>query len=79
MAQLAEETGSLGGVRGRELDRHIRTVFIFWMMAAGVVGAQMAWVLRPLVGKPSEPFHWFCARESNFPRAVWDALCALFS
>ena len=49
------------------------------MMVFGLVLAQMAWVLRPFLGKPSEPFQWFCARESNFFQAVWDAFRALLS
>jgi len=78
-ARLAEETGALGGVQGHVLDPHVKTVFICWMMVFGLVCAQMAWVLRPFVGKPSEPFQWFCARESNFFQAVWDAFRALLS
>ena len=79
MAQLVGETGALGGVQGHVLDRHVKTVFLFWMMAAGLVGAQMAWVLRPFLGKPAEPFQWFSARESNFLLGLWNALQALFS
>lgn len=78
-AQLVEETGSLAGVRSHVLDQNVRTVFICWMIVAGLVGAQMGWVLRPFLGKPSEPFQWFCVRESNFVQAVWDAFRALFS
>jgi hypothetical protein len=77
MAQLAKETGALWGMSGHGLDPRVKTVFFYWMLACGLVTAQMAWVLRPFLGKPSEPFHWFCTRESNFLRAVWDALCAL--
>jgi len=79
MALLVEETGALWGVRSYVLDRHVKTVFVFWMMAFGLVFAQMAWVLRPFLGKSAEPFQWFCARESSFVQAVWDAFRALLS
>jgi hypothetical protein len=49
------------------------------MVVSGVVCAQMSWVLRPFLGKPSEPFRWLCARESNFFQAVWDAFRTLLS
>jgi hypothetical protein len=78
-AQPAEEPGALWGVQGHVLDRHVKTVFISWMMVFGLVFAQMAWVLRPFLGKPWESFQWFCTRESNFLQAVWDALRALLS
>ena len=76
-ARLTEETGALWGVQGHVLDRHVKTVFLSWMMVFGLVSAQMAWVLRPFLGKPLEPFQWFCARESNFFQGVWDAFRAL--
>jgi hypothetical protein len=73
MARLAEETGALWGVQGHALDRRVKNVFVCWMMVFGLVSAQMAWVLRPLLGNPVEPFRWFCVRQSNFFQAVWDA------
>ena len=44
-----------------------------------LVGAQMAWVLRPFVGSPSQPFQWFRVRESSFFEAVWQAIRTLLS
>jgi hypothetical protein len=76
-ARRAEETGALWGVKGHVLDRHVKAVFISWMLVFGLVTAQMAWVLRPFLGKPAEPFQWFCVRESSFFQAVWDAFRAL--
>jgi hypothetical protein len=75
----AEEHGALCGVQSQELDPHVRSVFVCWMMVFGLVSAQMAWVLRPFLGNPVEPFQWFCARQSNFFQAVWDALRNLLS
>jgi hypothetical protein len=74
-----EEKGALWGVRSHALDPNVRSVFVWWMMVFGVVLAQMAWVLRPLLGNPVEPFQWFCARQSNFFQAVWDAIRNLLS
>ncbi|MCE5268062.1 MAG: hypothetical protein LLG00_09270 [Planctomycetaceae bacterium] len=76
-ARLVEEPGSIGGLRGCLLEWRVRTVFACWMMVSTLVCAQMAWVLRPFLGKPSEPFQWFCARESNFFAAVWEAFRTL--
>ena len=78
-AQLIEIAGVPRTAEGRVLDRQVKTIFLCWMVAFGLVGTQMAWVLRPFLGKPSEPFRWFCPRESNFFQAVWNAFHALIS
>jgi len=38
----------------------------------GLVGAQMAWMLRPFIGNPNSPFTLIRSRESNFFEAVFD-------
>ncbi|MBI5849780.1 MAG: hypothetical protein HZB39_01875 [Planctomycetes bacterium] len=43
-----------------------------------LVGAQMAWVLRPFLGAPGLPFEWFRARESNVFAALLNAVGNLF-
>lgn len=53
-------------------------VFRVWAIIFAVVGAQMAWILRPFVGAPGLPFEWFRARQSNFFAAVLNALHHLF-
>jgi hypothetical protein len=78
-AQLVEETDAPEKAPGHVLDRHVKTVFICWMMVAGLVGAQMAWVLRPFLGNPPGTFQWFSARESYFLQGFWDALRTMFS
>lgn len=35
------------------------SVVVPWIAAYAFVGAQMAWVLRPLLGEPKHPFEWF--------------------
>jgi hypothetical protein len=56
------------------LGRHTRSVFAIWMFVFGLVGAQMAWILRPFIGSPDRPFTWFRERGSNFFEAVWNIL-----
>ncbi|MEN6451696.1 MAG: hypothetical protein ABFC96_14485 [Thermoguttaceae bacterium] len=65
-AQLAD--------RERLPDDRVKTLFTCWMIVTSLVGAQMTWVLRPLVGDGSGPFHWFSARESNFFNGFLDIL-----
>jgi len=65
--------------RNDTLDRNVKKVFTCWMVAVMLVGGQMAWVLRPLLGKPTEAFHWFSPRESNFLHAILEAFSNLFS
>ena len=55
-----------------------RSVFRVWVIVFALVGAQMSWVLRPLIGNPSAPFTIFRAREGNFFLAVAQALGNLF-
>jgi hypothetical protein len=74
-----EEPSALAALPGCSPDRQVKIVFICWMVIFALVGTQMAWVLRPFVGKPGESFQWLCARESNFFQAVWQALRALLS
>ena len=53
-------------VPGYILGRHVKTVFRCWAIVFGLVGAQMAWILRPFIGDPNQAFTWFRPRESNF-------------
>ena len=78
-AELAEEPSALDPLEGHVLGRHVKTVFYCWMLIFGLVGSQMAWVLRPFFGKPHCEFQWFCPRGSNFFEGVWEALRSLFS
>lgn len=55
-----------------------KSVFTIWMVVFALVGAQMSWVLRPLIGSPNLPFELFRRRESNFFLAVVQALGNLF-
>jgi len=71
--------GALARIEGRVLGRHVKAVFRAWIIVFGLVGAQMAWVLRPFIGDPNRPFAWFRPRASNFFEAVLGTLQSLFS
>lgn len=73
-AELAVDLGDFDRAESHVLGRHTWVVFACWAVIFGLVGAQMSWILRPLIGSPDEPFVWFCPRESNFFEAVWQAL-----
>lgn len=70
--------GAIEPLRGRAITRSVWSIFRCWVLLFGVVGAQMAWVLRPFVGSPDQPFTWFRPRQSNFFEAVWQAFLNLF-
>ncbi|MEZ6015250.1 MAG: hypothetical protein R3F49_09065 [Planctomycetota bacterium] len=57
---------------------HARRVFELWTLVYVLVGAQMAWVLRPFIGDPYQPFSLFRERERNVLSALWTALLRLF-
>lgn len=69
-----DELGALDKVQGKMLGDHVKTIFRIWVIVFAVVGAQMAWVLRPFVGQPGKPFEWFRERGGNFFETVWQLL-----
>jgi hypothetical protein len=77
--ETAEPSGALDPLENRVLSKHVRTIFRAWVIVFALVGAQMAWVLRPFVGNPAMPFTWFRGRESNFFQAVLQTFVSLFS
>jgi hypothetical protein len=60
------------------LTPHVRAVFRIWLLIFALVGCQMAWVLRPFIGNPDQPFTWFRKPYSNFFQAVAYAALRLF-
>ncbi len=57
-----------------------RLIFRVWTVIFGVVGAQMAWIMRPFVGSPDLPFELFRkGRVSNFFEAVLQTLGTLLN
>jgi hypothetical protein len=77
----AATTGPTGALdrAGEITTRRAKSVFRVWTTVFALVGAQMSWVLRPLIGCPTLPFEWFRERESNFFIAVLQSLVSLFS
>ena len=67
----APAQGALDKVEARVMASNVRQVFGFWMIAFGLVGCQMAWVLRPFISDPARAhFILIAQRESNFFAAV---------
>ncbi len=75
--EKGEGPGALESLENEAPEGQVLRVFVIWVVAFGLVGAQMGWVLSPFLGRPGEPFILFHARQSNFFEAVWRALMAL--
>ena len=71
-------SSAMDNLAGSLISKDVRTVFRVWIVVFGLVGAQMAWVLRPFLGSPQHAFSWFRPRESNFFEAILYALSHLF-
>lgn len=56
----------------------VRGVFKIWVVVFGLVGAQMAWVLRPFIGSPNKEFTWFRPPGGNFYESVYTQIDRLF-
>jgi hypothetical protein len=71
-SSAGQEAGplELEKVPGQIFGNRARTIFQAWVLVFGLVGAQMAWVLRPFIGNPAQPFTWFRAPTSNFFEAL---------
>lgn len=75
LEQLApgEEFELADGVR---VTRHSRAGLVFtgWLVVYALVGAQMAWILRPFVGTPHMPQELFRNTQSNIFEGLLQAL-----
>jgi hypothetical protein len=76
--QVIEEPGALEPLEGYVLGKQVKAVFNCWVVIFGLVGAQMAWILRPFIGAPGTPFEWFRERQSSFFESVFRTLLGLF-
>lgn len=72
------DQGALDRISGSLPSSKVKTVFRFWVILFGLVGAQMSWVLRPFIGKTDEAFVLFAPQQSNFFEAVLKAIGQLF-
>ena len=66
-AEVVEERGVLERPDSRTVSRQVRTVVRCWVVVFALVGAQMAWVLRPFVGALGAPVQFF--REDGWGNA----------
>ena len=57
-----------------QLDSRPRAILVLWFAIYGLVGAQMAWILRPFIGAPNLEFTLFRQRGGNFMQAIGQAL-----
>jgi hypothetical protein len=71
--RVAFEPGE-GPTKTTKTSSRARTIFRFWLVIYGVVGAQMAWILRPFIGDPGRPLEVFRETESHFLRGLLDAI-----
>jgi len=74
---VPEPGGALDKTENQAISANVTKIFRIWIVVFGLVGAQMAWVLRPFIGAPNVEFTLFRARESNFFEAVGRALTHL--
>lgn len=49
-----------------EHQANVKTIINWWLITYGIVGTQMAWMMRPFIGNPDAPFSIFRPQESNF-------------
>lgn len=50
----------------QEMMPNVKTIITWWLFTYGIVGTQMAWMMRPFIGHPGSHFAIFRAQESNF-------------
>ena len=62
----------------RRVSAGVWLIFRVWVIVFGLVGSQMAWVLRPFIGSPGKDFAWFRPSGGSFFEAVWGHLQRLF-
>jgi hypothetical protein len=55
----------------RRVGSGVWFIFRVWVIVFGLVGSQMAWVLRPFIGSPGKEFTWFRPPGGNFFESVW--------
>lgn len=70
-SQTSEPVGALDRPTSEPLSGSARSIFRIWMIVFGLVGMQMAWVLRPFIGHPNQRFEWFRQQGGNFFESVY--------
>ncbi len=62
----------------RRVSAGVWLIFRVWVIVFGLVGSQMAWVLRPFIGSPDKEFTWFRPTGGSFFEAVAGHVQRLF-
>jgi hypothetical protein len=70
--------GALDKPKVRSIPNEVMAMFRIWILLFGIVGGQMAWILRPFLGTPERVYTLFRGRESSFFEAVIHAIQHLF-
>lgn len=78
IGMITRPPAAIDRIENQVFGKHTRRVFTIWMFVFGLVGSQMAWILRPFIGTPGKEFTWFRERGSNFFVSVWTQLQNLF-
>ncbi|HEX8551014.1 MAG TPA: hypothetical protein VF681_05605 [Abditibacteriaceae bacterium] len=73
------DNGALDRPNNATRDASVSRVFTIWLCVFGLVGAQMAWVMRPFLGLPGGEFVLLRLRESNFFQGLWNTILAAMS
>ncbi len=60
----------LSNIDHRRASRTVWMIFRIWVVVFGLVGSQMAWILRPFIGSPHEPFTLFRSHGGSFIEAI---------
>jgi hypothetical protein len=63
---LVARTSPGSGETAAQAERSVSTIMTWWLITYGIVGTQMAWIMRPFVGSPNLKFALFRAHESSF-------------
>ena len=58
---------------------NVGTIITWWLVTYGIVGTQMAWMMRPFIGHPGTPFSIFREQGSNFYIDVGNAIVKMLS
>lgn len=69
--------GPLNRTLPQKSKKDVGIVFSIWMVVFGLVGGQMAWVLRPFLGRPHAPFALLRGREASFFEGILHAIRGL--
>jgi len=76
-ARPFDEKGSFQRKSPAASVRPGRNIMRVWVVIYAVVGAQMAWIMRPFIGAPGIEFSFFRERGGNFLKALLETLASL--